>query len=211
MTDTLRFRTWQDKAFKANRADVVVKVGGSVVYGPHLARVVNALTDLAEHIRIVIYPGGGEPDLLLERLFDQQLISSPALAATTNLALDQTGHILADQSSLFAPVRTIAEVTPTLAAGRMPVLLPAHLLSAVDVFRATNRVSSDSMAGWVAHLLRVEHLVLVKSRDFEGTTDDLRDDNVVDEVFPDLVEEYGLQWSIVSATGNIEAAFGSIK
>ena len=104
-----RFPNWQAKAFKAGRFDTVAKVGGSVVYGDHLEEAASALQEAGKHTRLLVVPGGGLPDVLFERAFDDGRISAPGLTATTELALDQTGLVLADQLDPLVAVNTVRE------------------------------------------------------------------------------------------------------
>lgn len=90
---------WQTKAFKHDRFDVVVKVGGSVVYGEALDTAAKALAEVGSRRRIIAFPGGGQPDVLFEEIFAAGRLSSPGLVTTSELAQDQTAVALADPTA----------------------------------------------------------------------------------------------------------------
>lgn len=191
------FRDWHDKAFKLHRFDVVVKLGGSVAYGQHTEEISQALARASESTRCLVFPGGGQPDELFEQLMDDGRLDGPTLTQVTNLALDQTAHLVAGWGDHLAVTTSVLDASAIIGAGRVPVLAPAALLAANDVFRDTNRVSSDSMAAWVAQLLRIPRLTLVKSR-HPGSSEPREwfTDGFVDEVFADLAASAELEVSV---------------
>jgi aspartokinase-like uncharacterized kinase len=133
-------------------------------------------------------------------------LSGPGLTATSELALDQTAVVLADKAPGLVAVRSVRRAEEVAAGGATPVLMPATLLQTADAFRNTNRVSSGSMAAWLAVLLRIPRLVMVTSRLTRASrVSALRDDDLVDEVFPDLVPGRGLRCRICVPDRGVDA------
>lgn len=185
--------TWQEKAFKLNRFDAVVKVGGSIVAGPHAETIASILCDTTVTSRLLIIPGGGEIDNLIEEKNRQKTLERSIFHRATVLAQDQTGLLFTNLNQRLRAVETIMEAEYTVKAGLVPVLLPSRLLFALDVFRYTNRVSSDTISAYLTWLLHIPELIVLKSRKpavFPVTIKSLQEDaGFVDEVFPDFIAQ----------------------
>lgn len=145
--------------------DAVVKVGGSLVEGHALDALCAEIAALAGRFRLLIVAGGG-PLADAVRDLDQRY----GLRATTShwmaiLTMDQLGLLLAERIAGARPVQTEAEIAAALAAGHIPVLLPAALLRAHDPLPHTWDVTSDSIAAWLGGRLGCRRIVLLKSVD----------------------------------------------
>jgi 5-(aminomethyl)-3-furanmethanol phosphate kinase len=139
----------------------VVKVGGGLGRGggdEALRALCRALGELGERHPLLVVPGGAWfADAVREA--DSRF----ALPATTShrmavLGMEQFGWLL---SELIPGAVRSAEARP--AAGRTTVLLPGAL--DLDGLPASWKVTSDSIAAWVALRAGAERLVLVKDVD----------------------------------------------
>jgi aspartokinase-like uncharacterized kinase len=190
-------KTWQEKAFKLGRFDAVVKVGGSIISGPHAQTVATFFGDPLISSRLLLIPGGGDLDNLIEEKNNQYALSRSVFHRATALAQDQSGLLFTNLHERLYPIETIREAEEVMDANRIPVLLPSRLLFALDVFRYTNRVSTDTISAYLAWLLHVPQIILLKSRKptiLPLTSASLvQDAGFVDEVFPDFIAQSKLK------------------
>jgi len=183
---------WKTKAFKRGRFDAILKVGGSVIWGHAASGCADALEEAGRTKKLLVIPGGGAPDNLIEKQHNSTPLDGRVFHQMTLLAQDQSGLLFSNKRSHIVPVRTVDEAELIASSGKVAVLLPHNLLMTIDVFRYTNRVTSDSMAAYVAGLLRCDHFILVKSRKPSTLPVTklslMADAGYVDEVFPEMVE-----------------------
>jgi 5-(aminomethyl)-3-furanmethanol phosphate kinase len=139
----------------------VVKVGGGLAReagDDALRALCAAIGEAGRRHRLLMVPGGGEfADAV--RSHDRRFGLRPETAhRMAILAMDQFGWLL---SELIPGAIRSAEARP--AAGRTTVLLPAAL--ELDGLPASWKVTSDSIAAWVAGKAGAGRLVLVKEVD----------------------------------------------
>ena len=198
----MSMKSWSEKAFKMGRFDAVVKVGGSIIAGPYAESAAGVLGDAATSSRLLVIPGGGDIDNLIEEKNRQRALSRPVFHRATALAQDQSGLLFTNLHKQLQPIEAVIDAERVLAEGSVPVLLPSRLLFALDVFRYTNRVSSDTIAAYLAWLLHVPTVILLKSREPATrpvTPASLAEDvGFVDEVFPDFIVESKLRCLFVA-------------
>jgi aspartokinase-like uncharacterized kinase len=142
----------------------VVKVGGSL--GRRRGRVEPWLRTLARQARrapILVVPGGG-PLADGVRLEMRRLrLSQAAAHAMALLAMDQYGLALADLEPSARAVTTLAAARRVAHAGRLPILLVARLAGRSASLERSFRLTSDSIAAWLASGCGARRLVLIKS------------------------------------------------
>jgi 5-(aminomethyl)-3-furanmethanol phosphate kinase len=145
----------------------VVKVGGGVAReagDDALRTLCRAIGDAGVRHPLLVVPGGAAfADAVREHdsRFGLRAVTAHRMAI---LAMEQFGWLL---SELIPRGVTCADLTAARAAtarGRTPILLPAALLAA-DPLPASWRVTSDSIAAWVAGAGHAARLVLVKPVD----------------------------------------------
>jgi aspartokinase-like uncharacterized kinase len=194
--------TWQAKAFKLNRFDAIIKLGGSIVAGDNADAVASVLCAQGVTKRFLILPGGGDIDNLIEEKNCRKTLERSIFHRATALAQDQTGLLFTNFDRRLRAVETIKEAEETVNTGLIPVLLPSRLLFTLDVFRYTNRVSSDTLSAYIACLLHVPELIVLKSRklsvfpvSFESLAEDT---DFVDEIFPEFLAQSNLRCLFVS-------------
>ena len=136
----------------------VVKVGGGLG-DDALAGLCAALGELGRRHPLLVVPGGaGFADAVrdTDRRFGLQPETAHRMAI---LGMEQFGWLL---SELIPDAEPCTDITRA-GTGRTHVLLPAGL--PLDSLPASWRVTSDSIAGWVAGQAGAERLVLVKDVD----------------------------------------------
>jgi aspartokinase-like uncharacterized kinase len=177
----------------------VVKVGGSLARdGGRLRRVMGVLAGLEP--RPLVVPGGGALADAVRALHAQGGPSEETAHRMALLALDAMALWMAELGDGAVrpggPARVVRDadgIRAALAAGRLPVIAPSGWLERESALPASWRVTSDSIAAWIAGRVGARRLVLVKAFTWaapEVALEELGD--VVDETFsgawPDAVE-----------------------
>ncbi|HSB54104.1 MAG TPA: hypothetical protein VLD58_07095 [Gemmatimonadales bacterium] len=141
----------------------LVKIGGGIAAMPGvLERVAAAVAQAARQRPLVVIPGGG-PFADQVRAFDREhRISADAAHWMAILAMDQYGFALADLIPSGRVVDDWNGIQTALAAGEIPVLAPSRWLRAADELPHSWDVTSDALSAYLATLLGVEQLVLIK-------------------------------------------------
>jgi len=142
--------------------DWVIKVGGSLDARPaQLRRLMESLAGVASRHWLVVVPGGGSFADEVRRADRRFALGDSAAHWMAILAMDQYGHLLADLAPGAALVRSRRELAP----GRLNVLAPSAWLRRADPLPHSWDVTSDSIAAWIARVLRARRLMLVKHED----------------------------------------------
>ena len=141
----------------------VVKVGGGLGRGAGddaLRALCRTLGELGGRHALVVVPGGaGFADAVrdADRRFGLRAATAHRMAI---LGMEQFGWLL---SELIPDAVRCTDLAPPRELGRTAVLLPAALT--LDALPMSWRVTSDSIAAWVAEQIGAERLVLVKEAD----------------------------------------------
>jgi aspartokinase-like uncharacterized kinase len=147
------------------KIDVVIKVGGSLGRWRGLGTLLDSIARWRGKTRVLMIPGGGAfADLVREE--DRRLgLSESTAHKMAILAMDQYGLLLCDLASQAVPVSRLGEAGTVLRSGRLPIFLPSWYLSRHDPFDPSWDVTSDSIAAFVAGLVRADALLLLKRVD----------------------------------------------
>jgi dihydroneopterin aldolase len=173
---------------------IVVKLGGSVVRSGALASWLEVIA--GADIPVVIVPGGGA--LADEvRSCQQQLgfgeASSHRMAL---LAMDQLAWAVAGVRPGFEVGTAEEALRAILGRGLVAVWAPSALIAERTDIEATWRLTSDSLAVWLAGKLGAERCYLIKSvAAARGTrsAQALAAEGVVDEAFPAMLADTGVR------------------
>jgi aspartokinase-like uncharacterized kinase len=136
----------------------VVKLGGSLHAAPELAPWLSALAEARGPPRVIV-PGGGPFADAVRALQPQLALDDLAAHRMAILAMQQYGLYLQARQPRLALAETAAE----LLAAHAAVWLPWRLAGRSPDLAASWDTTSDSIACWLAHRLRAEVLLLVKS------------------------------------------------
>ena len=145
--------------------EALVRIGGSLLDGEHLAALCQELGRLAARHSLLVVPGGG-PFADVVRFQDRRFsLGKTATHWMAILAIDQYGYLLSELIPTACPVRDLDGARQALAAGHVPVLLPFEWLYKADPLPHSWQVTSDSIAAWLAHEAQIPRLVLLKDVD----------------------------------------------
>jgi 5-(aminomethyl)-3-furanmethanol phosphate kinase len=144
----------------------VVKVGGSLLlYPENLRALCSKLSEVSRTHRLIVVPGGGAFVDVVRSLDKKFSISCEVSHRMAILGMDQYGLLLSDLIPNSAKVRNLEEINYFIDSGRLPVFLPSNLLLKEDPLENSWDVTSDSIAVYFAHRLRVSTVLLVKDVD----------------------------------------------
>jgi 5-(aminomethyl)-3-furanmethanol phosphate kinase len=191
-------------------APVVIKLGGSFAFSEVLADWIRALASCAG--RVVIVPGGG-PFADVVRLAQSRMgFDDRAAHDMSLLAMEQYGRALISFNDLLSLADSVEAIERQLLAKRIPVWMPARMVSEASDIAPSWKVTSDSLAAWLCNIIGANRLILVKhvgSLSGREQCEDLVASGVVDEAFPRYLRMSSISASIVGP-GEYEAAAAAI-
>ncbi|MEM2211654.1 MAG: hypothetical protein QW372_02810 [Nitrososphaerales archaeon] len=140
---------------------VVIKIGGSLMKFPNeLKNLMKGLVNLANDVLIV--PGGGAfADVVrdVDHVFN---LSNELTHRMAILGMDQYGLLL---HGLIEDKSKVVYDLIINSNGLLTILLPSQLMLKEKELEHSWRVTSDSIAAYIAHLINVNRLILVKDVD----------------------------------------------
>jgi aspartokinase-like uncharacterized kinase len=145
----------------------VLKLGGSLLGAPELARWLEILVKYSDG-KVVIVPGGG---LFANSVRESQQISNVSDEVAHRLALlamDQFGILLAGMNPGLVTADSELELAERGWQHRGIVWLPSKMVLADRTIPQNWQVTSDSLSAWLADKIGAEQLILVKSRPLIG-------------------------------------------
>lgn len=176
---------------------VVVKLGGSVVRGGALNNWLDVIADAQRPI--VLVPGGGA---LADEVRDCQRqlgfgdVTAHRMAL---LAMDQLAWAVAGIRPGYEVGTAVEDLHDTLQRGLIAVWAPSAWIADRTDIEATWRLTSDSLALWLADKLGADACCIVKSVALpkgSRSAGALMQDGVVDEAFPAMLAETGVPTTI---------------
>jgi len=190
---------------------VVVKLGGSFAFSNRLRDWIATLASCAG--RVVIVPGGGPfADAVRSAQatmgFDDQAAHHMAV-----LAIEQFGRALIGLNDMLSPADSAAAIKGGLAAGRVPVWMPAGMVLAARNIPGSWDVTSDSLAAWLAgtigasRLLLIKHVVSLTGREL---FEDLAARGIVDKAFPRFHKMSAVS-ALILDSSDYEGALAAIR
>jgi len=190
---------------------IVVKLGGSVIRSPDLSTWLDAIA--AAPAPIVIVPGGGA---LADEVRDcqQQLGFGDAAAhRMALLAMDQLAWAVAGMQPGLEVGVTEDALREIIGRGHIAVWAPYALISGRADVEASWRLTSDSLALWLAGKLGAGRCYLIKSiarKHSRVSANALAQDGIVDEAFPTMLAETGVS-TVLLGRGDQQALAASLS
>ena len=189
---------------------IVVKLGGSVIRSPDLSAWLDAI--LSSPAPVVIVPGGGALADEVRHCQQQLGFGDPAAHRMALLAMDQLAWAVAGMRPGLEVGQDAAALRDILARGHAAVWAPYALVSSRSDLEATWRLTSDSLALWLAGQLGAERCDIIKSLLRRHTALDagqLARDGIVDEAFPAMLAETGVR-TVIYGKGDQQALAASL-
>ncbi|MGE5260672.1 MAG: hypothetical protein ACM3MH_07320 [Actinomycetota bacterium] len=170
------------------RGPVVVKLGGSVIRSAELSSWLDAI--VAAQTPIVVVPGGGALADEVRACQAKLGFGDPAAHRMALLAMDQLAWAVAGLRQGFHVGATEEDLRGALERGLVAVWAPYALITNRTDIEESWRITSDSLALWLAGQLGARACYLIKSiarRPQKRTSAaQLARDGIVDEAFPTM-------------------------
>jgi 5-(aminomethyl)-3-furanmethanol phosphate kinase len=150
----------------------IVKVGGSLALNPEKLRALcTKLNEVSKKQGLIVVPGGGEFADVVRCLDMRFSLSSSVSHRMAILGMDQYGILLSDLIPNSVTVSKLEEIKHFLDLGRLPIFLPSNLLFKEDQLEKSWKVTSDSIAVYLADQLQALKVLLVTDVDGVYTKD----------------------------------------
>ena len=174
--------------------DAVIKIGGSLSRAGRLRPLIAALERLARRRRLLVVPGGGAFADLVRRECRRLRLPEVAAHRMALRGMDQYGLMLAALGRDTGAIEDDEAAWRLAARGRLPVLIASSLIEREPRLKRSFRLTSDSIAAYIAGRIGATRLVLLKSTDRgSGRIRDRREAariarlGVVDPLFPEMM------------------------
>jgi aspartokinase-like uncharacterized kinase len=171
----------------------VVKLGGSVVRSGELAAWLDAIA--AAPCPVIVVPGGGALADEVRSVQASLGFGDPAAHRMALLAMDQLAWAVAGMRQGFTVGTTETELRAVLERGEVAVWAPYGLVAGRGDVEESWRLTSDSLALWLAARVGASRCYLIKSIRREGThatAAELARRGIVDAAFPSMLKEAGV-------------------
>ena len=178
-------KLYDGPGFRRFGIDTVVKFGGSLLFDVKVATEVAAmLAGLPAEQTVLVFPGGGPTDKLIESISRELDFDGPTRNPACMRALDQTGILLAAMHPRLSAVEDLASARHELARGQVPVLLPGRLILALDVFTREDVITSDSLGAFFAFLVGAKRYVVLTNVDgvYDSVTGPADDRRLIEKI-----------------------------
>jgi aspartokinase-like uncharacterized kinase len=173
---------------------IVVKLGGSVVRSAELPAWLDAIA--AAPRPIVVVPGGGALADEVRACQGQLGFGDRAAHRMALLAMDQLAWAVAGLRQGFSVGAAEQDLRAALEGGSVAVWAPYALIAERSDLEESWRLTSDSLALWLAGRIGAAHCYLIKSIARGGPAAgaaQLARDGVVDAAFPEMLKESGVR------------------
>ena len=171
----------------------VVKLGGSVIRSGELSAWLDAIA--AAPCSIVVVPGGGALADEVRACQSKLGFGDPVAHRMALLAMDQLALAVAGMRQGFAVGTTEDELRAALARRNVAVWAPYGLVAGRNDIEESWRLTSDSLALWLAARVGATRCFLIKSvlcKDVSTAAAELARDGIVDAAFPSMLKEAGV-------------------
>ena len=178
----------------ADTGPVIVKLGGSVVRAPELSAWLDAIASARRPI--VVVPGGGALADEVRSCQAELGFGDASAHRMALLAMDQLAWAVAGLRPGFAVGATETELCAALDRGLTAVWAPYALIAERTDIEESWRITSDSLALWLARRLGAARCYLIKTiartQQKQVSAGQLARDGIVDQAFPSMLKEAGV-------------------
>jgi 5-(aminomethyl)-3-furanmethanol phosphate kinase len=157
----------------------------------------------------VVVPGGGPFADQVRKAQKQWRFDDAAAHHMALLAMEQYGRMLAGLHPALRTADSRAAIDRVRRAGSAPVWMPTRMVLGEPRIAASWDVTSDSLAAWLAGVLKADRLVLVKSAALTGgpvAASTLARRGIVDPAFPDYLARSAAETWCINDTRHADMA-----
>lgn len=192
-----------------------IKLGGSLYNSRYLVECMEDIRQCSQQ-NVVIIPGGG-PFADQVRLADEKYsIHSPHSHHMAILAMQQFGYLLASICPDFVLANSKEKITQAWNVSKTVIWEPYEMVRDQCTLEKTWDVTSDSLAAWLASILGIRNMLLIKSSKTVLETSELTElvrTECVDAHYPGLAKKYLINTHFLhkSKTKNLSQLLNSSK
>ncbi len=186
---------------------VVVKLGGSYAFSPHLSDWLAALATCAG--RVVVVPGGGPFANAVRHAQPKMGFDDRAAHHMALLAMWQYGCAIANLGQGYVVVASVVRIKQAARARQVPVWSPIPMALQSNDLPVSWDVTADSVAAWLARRIGARRLLLVKQvapAAELAPVDDLIAGGMIDPMLPRVIGDAAIEVDIVGAADHARAA-----
>jgi aspartokinase-like uncharacterized kinase len=190
---------------------IVVKLGGSVVRSAELPRWLDAIA--AAPAQVIVVPGGGALADEVRTCQAHLGFGDASAHRMALLAMDQLAWAVAGLRQGFEVGATEADLWAALDRGSVGVWAPYALIAERTDIEESWRLTSDSLALWLAGRIGAQRCYLIKSIARQQTrmgAEQLARDGIVDTAFPAMLKDAGVP-AVLLGRGDQEAFAASLS
>jgi 5-(aminomethyl)-3-furanmethanol phosphate kinase len=194
---------------RADRDLTVAKLGGSFAFSPDLHAIAKEIA--AARRPVVIVPGGG-PFADAVRDTQQRIgFDDGAAHKMALMAMAQFAEALASLAPRLYPAPDLAAICAHLDAGDVPIWSPWPLADGLEALPQSWRLTSDSLAAWLAGRLGAQRLIMIKHGPPPRDLGEAVEAAIVDPFFPAYAEASGVAigWIDPSQPGALRDILGA--
>jgi aspartokinase-like uncharacterized kinase len=172
---------------------IVIKLGGSVIRSGALLPWLDAIGRAS--CPVILVPGGGALADEVRACQARLGFGEAAAHRMALLAMDQLAWAVAGLRQGFTVGTSEAELRGVIADGLVAVWAPYGLIAGRTDVEESWRLTSDSLALWLAQRIGAERCYLIKSIARDGgprSADGLARDGVIDAAFPAMLKQAGV-------------------
>ncbi|MFX1293265.1 MAG: hypothetical protein ACFFD2_00205 [Promethearchaeota archaeon] len=151
--------------------DAVIKVGGSVLQKNSVKDLCKSLDKLIKKFSFVILPGGGAFANLVRNYYKIYQNSDDSAHWMAILSENILGFLILEYLELGKPVFSVSEISEILNSSQIPIFMPFQYIFEQDPLPHSWKVTSDSIAAYLAEILQAKKLILLKDVDGIYTRD----------------------------------------
>ena len=167
----------------------VVKIGGSLYDSEYLLKWLNTLSG-CDAQRIIIVPGGGPFADQARRAYQRHGLDQRLAHNIAVLGMQQFGYVLASLCPCLCPADSKETIYACWRRARTVVWEPYEMVRRYCKLERSWKVTSDSLAAWLASYLSASRLLLVKSAEavrVEADADKLARQGCIDPALPEIL------------------------
>lgn len=146
---------------------IVIKIGGSLLDSENLVAWLNVIAQHGDG-QVIIVPGGAVFADAVREAQQKTKVSDTVAHRLALLAMDQYGLLMQGLVPSLVTASSELEIAECGWQHRGIIWLPSKMALADETIPQNWQVTSDSLSAWLANQLKVEHLMLVKSKPLDG-------------------------------------------
>jgi aspartokinase-like uncharacterized kinase len=196
--------------FDSLEIDAAIKFGGSLLFDTTMAReLAIGLCGAARRHRLVLIPGGGPTDKLIEKIAREIGLATEQINPACMRAMDQTGILLSNLAPCFRQVETVRAVREALREERLPILLPSKMVLDLDLFIRHDLITSDTIGAFLAFLMGARRYIVLTDVDgvYHRLVDGRPDGEPIDDIGATELSQLG-HTSVDACLGPFLSAVG---